>query len=259
MQRTPNDSANLPLPRVAKQYDDWLLYITNRRLYINCGQIEDLMSIPAERRKRISCVTIEFTPDIQTCITELKRFPNLSVLMLTDCDDSPAVGIDAYRGLSELKNLETFVISDSAAIDAETIKEIARMPSLRSLAILSQSLVSAKVLEGLVDCKSLEHLELWLDQCDVFAEDLAFVAGLDNLKWLDLDGCDKIDVTRLCFPKSLVAFTPPNYGFKAAKKVVPEGCRVLSPSTIHPPCRNRYMPQAQKETMALARKGNKTP
>ena len=247
VKRTKQDSVNLPTPRFEEPDAD-------RRLYVNCGKIEDLMSIPAERRERITWVRIEFTHDIQACIAELKRFPNLKTLFFVDCTSSEIVGIDAYRGLSELKNLDTLCVHDSAVIDAATIKEITKMPSLRSLEIKWQSITSAKVLAGLESCKALEYLELWIDKCEVFADDLAFVAGLGNLKRLDLDGCDKIDVSRLHLPISLEAFTPPNYGYKAAKKIVPEGCVVVQPGTIHPPCRNRYVPQAQKDAMAQARK-----
>lgn len=251
MRRTNNDSANLPAPRFEEPDAD-------RRLYVNCGQIEDLMSVSAERRERITWVRIEFTPDIQTCIAELKSFPNLRFLMFMDCYGSQIVGIDAYRGLSELKNLDTLHIRDSGVIDAETIKEITQIPCLRSLAIQLQRIASTTVLAGLEGCKALEYLELWIDQCEVFAEDLAFVASLGNLKWLVLDGCDKIDVARLHLPRSLVAFTPPNYGYKTAKKIVPEGCVVVQPGIIHPPCRNRYVPQAQKDAMAQARKAEST-
>ena len=247
MKRTKRDPANLPTPRFEEPDAD-------RRLYVNCGKIEDLMSVPAERRERITWVRIEFTPDIQTCIAELKRFPNLRFLMFMDCYGSQVVGIDAYHGLSELKNLDTLFIRDSAVIDDETIKEIARMPCLRSLTIQLQRIASAKVLAGLKGCKALEYLELWIDQCEVFAEDLAFVASLEHLKWLALDGCDKIDVSRLHLPRSLMAFTPPNYGYRTAKKIVPEGCVVVKPGIILPPCRNRYIPQAQKDAMAQARK-----
>ena len=247
MKRTKRDSANLPTPRFEEPDAD-------RRLYVNCGKIEDLMSVPAERRERITWVRIEFTPDIQACIAELKSFPNLQALVFVDCTSSEVVGIDAYRGLSELKNLDTLSVHDSAVIDAETIKEITKMPCLRSLAIQWQSIASAKVLAGLEGCKTLEYLELWIDKCEVFAEDLAFVACLGSLKRLDLDGCDKIDVSQLHLPSSLEAFTPPNYGYKAARKIVPEGCVVVKPGIIHPPCRNRYLPDAQKEAMAQSRK-----
>lgn len=250
MKRTKQDSVNLPTPRFEEPDAD-------RRLYVNCGKIEDLMSIPAERRERITWVRIEFTPDIQTCIAELKRFPNLKTLFFVDCTSSEIVGIDAYRGLSELKNLDTLCVHDSAVIDAATIKEITKMPSLRSLAIIWQSIASAKVLAGLEGCKALEYLELWIDKCEVFADDLAFVANLGNLKRLDLDGCDKIDVSRLLLPSSLEAFTPPNYGYKDAKKIVPEGCVVVKSGTIHPPCRDRYVPQAKKDAMAQARKAQR--
>ncbi len=83
---------------------------------------------------------------------------------------------------------------------------------------------------------------------------MAFVANLEHLKWLDLDGCDRIDVARLHLPRSLVAFTPPNYGYRTAKKIVPEGCVVVKPGLTHPPCRNRYLPDAQKDALAQARR-----
>ena len=197
---------------------------------------------------------MSFTKDFPAYLAELKHFPNLRELVFFDCYWVEPAGIDVYRGLSELKNLDTLHFRDSIMIDAKTINEIAQIPRLRSLTIQLQRIASAKVLAGLEGCKALEYLELWIDQCEVFAEDLAFVASLEHLKWLALDGCDKIDVARLHLPRSLMAFTPPNYGYRTAKKIVPEGCVVVKPGIILPPCRNRYIPQAQKDAMAQARK-----
>ena len=216
--------------------------------------LESIMSFSESQREKITCVSLCFTKDFPAYIAELKHFPNLRELYFSDCYWVEPVGIDVYCGLSELKKLDTLQFRDSITIDDKTIKEIAQIPCLRSLIIQLQSIASAKDLAGLEGCKTLEYLELWIDQCEVFAEDLAFVASLGNLKWLELDGCDRIDVARLHLPRSLVAFTPPSYGYRTAKKIVPEGCVVVKPGTIHPPCRNRYVPQAQKDAMAQARK-----
>ena len=216
--------------------------------------IESIKSFSESQREKITCARLSFTKDFPAYIAELKHFPNLRELVFFDCYWVEPAGIDVYRGLSKLKNLDTLHFRDSIMIDATAINEIAQIPRLRSLTIQLQRIASAKVLAGLEGCKALEYLELWIDQCEVFAEDLAFVANLEHLKWLDLDGCDRIDVARLQLPRSLVAFTPPNYGYRTAKKIAPEGCFVVKPGLVHPPCRNRYLPDAQKDAMAQARK-----
>lgn len=97
---------------------------------------------------------------------------------------------------------------------------------------------------ALKDCDALEYLNLGAVRDEVSAEDLAFVACLKNLKWLELDMCKHVDVSKLHLPKSLEAFTPPDYGYEAAKKFIPDGCIVLKTEVVHPPIRDRFVPEA---------------
>ena len=220
------------------------------RFDIACGSLEEFKELSDERRERITCVRVDFVSDIHSGIMELKRFPNLRSIMFFCCYGSDVVGIEAYRGLAEFVNLDTLIFHDSGVIDAETMKEIAALPRLRSLKIENQRITGAAVFSVLKDCEALEYLNLGAVRDEVFAEDLAFVSCLKNLKWLELDMCQHVDVSKLHLPESLEAFTPPNYGYKVAKKIVPAGCIVLKPEVIHPPLRDRFTPETQKRAAA---------
>ena len=106
-------------------------------------------------------------------------------------------------------------------------------------------------LAGLKDCMSLEYLELGITKNEVFAEDLAFVSEMNRLRWLVLDGCPQIDVTKFVLPKSLEAFTPPNYGYSAAKKKFSDQCVILKTCGVWPPKKNRFVSRIQKNAAAI--------
>ena len=89
------------------------------RFEITCGNLDEFNELSNEQRERITWVRIEFVSDIQSCIMELKRFPNLRSVMFFCCYGSDEVGIGAYRGLAELSNLDTLIFHDSCVIDAE--------------------------------------------------------------------------------------------------------------------------------------------
>ena len=215
---------------------------------------EALKAVPGQRRGDITAADLWFAEDIAGCMEHVVRLPNLRYLRFFDCYMGERSGIEAYRGIGELKNLDTLDIRDSKPIDAETFKEIACLPRLRSLIICLQRGVEVSALGELAGCKALEYLELGLEGPEVFAEDLTFLPQMERLRWLVLDWCDRIDVTALAFPKSLEAFTPPSYGYRDAKKVVPDGCVVLKTGIIHGPMRNRFVPSKRKEEEALKRK-----
>ncbi len=215
---------------------------------------EALKAVPEQRRGDITAVDLRFAEDIAGCMEHVVRLPNLRYLRFFDCYMGERTGIEVYRGIGELKNLDTLEIRGSKPIDTETFKEIAGLPCLRSLIICLQRGVEVSALGELAGCKTLEYLELGLDGPEVFAEDLAFLPQMERLRRLELDWCDRIDVTALAFPKSLEAFTPPNYGYRDAKKVVPDGCVVLEPGIIHGPMRNRFVPSKWKEEEAVRRK-----
>ena len=206
------------------------------RFEITCGNLDEFNELSDEQRERITWARIEFVSDIHSCIMELKRFPNLRSVMFFCCYDSDEVGIGAYRGLAELSNLDTLIFHDSCVIDAETMKEIASLPRLRSLKIDRQSVSDGTAFPVLKDCDALEYLNLGAVRDEVSAEDLAFVACLKNLKWLELDMCKHVDVPKLHLPESLKVFTPPDYGYEAAKKVIPDGCIVLKPGVVSYDC-----------------------
>ena len=159
-----------------------------------------------------------------------------------------------YRGLSELKNLDALHFRDSIAIDAKTMKAIVSMPNLRSLIIDLQGVSEVAALAWLNDCASLEYLELGITKNEVFAKDLAFVSEMNKLRWLVLDGCPQIDVTKLVLPKSLEAFTPPKYGYRAAKKLFSDKCVVLKTCGFWPPKKNRFVSRIRKNVATQARK-----
>ena len=225
-----------------------------KRIHVEGKNYEALKAVPEQRRGDITAVELWFAEDIAGCMEHVVRLPNLRYLRFFDCYMGDRSGIEAYRGIGELKNLDTLDIRDSKPIDAATFKEIASLPRLRSLIICLQRGVEVSALGELAGCKALEYLKLGLDGPEVFAEDLAFLPQMERLRWLVLDWCDRIDVTALAFPKSLEAFTPPSYGYRAAKKVVPDGCVVLKSGIIHGSMRNRFVPPQRKEEEALRRK-----
>lgn len=216
--------------------------------------IKSIRSFSESQREKITCVGFSFTKDFPIYIAELKRFPNLRELIFNDCYWVKPAGIDVYCGLSELKNLDTLHFRDSIAIDAKTIKAIASMPNLRSLIIDLQGVSEVTSLAGLKDCMSLEYLELGITKNEVFAEDLAFVSEMNRLRWLVLDGCPQIDVTKFVLPKSLEAFTPPNYGYSAAKKKFSDQCVILKTCGVWPPKKNRFVSRIQKNAAVQAHK-----
>lgn len=208
--------------------------------------IKSIMNFSESQREKITCAQLSFTKDFPAYIAELKHFPNLRELCFFDCYCVESAGTDVYCGLSELKNLDTLHFRDSIAIDAKTMKAIASIPNLRSLIIDLQGVSEVAALADLKDCTSLEYLELGITKTEVFAEDLAFVSEMNKLKWLVLDGCPQIDVTKLVLPKSIEAFTPPNYGYRAAKKLFSAKCVVLKPCGFWPPKKNRFVSQIRK-------------
>lgn len=216
--------------------------------------IQAITSLSESQREKITCARLSFTKDFPAYIAELKRFPNLRALYYFDCYWVEPAGTDVYCGLSELKNLDTLHFRDSIAIDAKTMKAIASMPNLRSLIIDLQGVSEVAALAWLKDCASLEYLELGITKNEVFAEDLAFVSKMNKLRWLVLDGCPQIDVTKLVLPKSLEAFTPPNYGYRAAKKLFSDKCVVLKTCSFWPPKKNRFVSRIRKNAATQARK-----
>ena len=219
--------------------------------------VKSIMSFSESQREKITCAQLSFTRDFPAYIAELKRFPNLRMLYFHDCYWMDPVVTDVYRGLSELKNLDTLHFRDSIAVDAKTMNAIASMPNLRSLIIDLQGVSEVAALADLKGCMSLEYLELGITKNEVFAEDLAFVSEMNKLRWLVLDGCPQIDVTKLILPKSIEAFTPPNYGYIAAKKLFSDKCIVLKPSGYWPKKKNRFVSQIRKNKAAQLRKNER--
>ena len=182
------------------------------RFEITYGDIEEFNELSNEQRERITWVRIEFVSDIHSCIKELKRFPNLRSVMFFCCYGSDEAGIDTYRGLAELSNLDTLIFHDSGVIDAETMKEIAALPKLRWLQINRQSLADRAALSALKNCGALEYLNLSAIRFgtirdEVSAEDLAFVSCLKNLKCLESDMCKRVDVSYIHLPQSVETVT----------------------------------------------------
>ena len=219
--------------------------------------VKSIMNLSESQREKITCAQLSFTKDFLAYIAELKRFPNLRELYFFDCYWVESAGTDVYCGLSELKNLDTLHFRDSIAIDAKTMKAIASIPNLRSLIIDLQGVSDVAALADLKDCTSLEYLELGITKNEVFAEDLAFVSEMNKLRWLVLDGCPQIDVTKLVLPKSLEAFTPPNYGYIVAKKLFSDKCVVLKTCSFWPKKKNRFVPQVRKNEAAQLRKNER--
>ena len=219
--------------------------------------IQAIASFSESQREKITCARLSFTKDFPAYIAELKRFPNLRALYYFDCYWVEPAGTDVYCGISGLKNLDTLHFRDSIAIDAKTMNAIASMPNLRSLIIDQQGVSEVAALADLKRCMSLEYLELGITKNEVFAEDLAFVPEMNKLRWLVLDGCPQIDVTKLILPKSLEAFTPPNYGYIAAKKLFSDKCIVLKPSGYWPKKKNRFVSQIRKNKATQLRKNER--
>ncbi len=219
--------------------------------------IQSIMNFSGCQREKITSVRLSFTKDFPAYIAELKRFPNLRELCFFDCYWVEQAGIDVYRDLSELKNLDTLHFRDSIAIGVKTMKAIASMHNLRSLIIDLQGVSEVAALAELKGCTALEYLELGITKNEVFAEDLAFVSEMSNLKWLVLDGCPQIDVTKLVLPKSLEAFTPPNYGYRAAKTLLSDKCVVLKACGYWPPKKNRFVSRVRKNAAAQACKNER--
>lgn len=206
-----------------------------------------LKSVPEDQKEIITSVCLWFAAEIQECIVELRHFRNLKSLYFFDCYRSDVSGIDAYRGLSKLKHLESLRFRDSKIIDKETMAEIAAINSLKSLTFQMQPFSDSSLLEGLKECRGLEYLGLWEHGHDeIFVEDLAFISCLEHLRWLDLDGCDHIDITKLQVPKSLEVFTPPSYGYNIARKAFADRCVVLKTCLISGPMKNRFVSRKEK-------------
>jgi len=209
---------------------------------------EALKSASEDQKETVTSVCLWFVADIQECIVELKRFQNLRSLYFFDCYLSDSCGIDAYRGLSKLKHLESLRFRDSKPIDKETIAEIAKIHGLRSLTFQMQPFEDASLLDGLKECQGLEYLGIWENGGnEIFAEDLAFVSCLEHLRWLDLDGCDHIDIAKLQVPKSLEVFTPPSYAYSRAKKILDDQCVVLKTGITSGPKKNRFVSLKERE------------
>lgn len=219
--------------------------------------IQAIASFSEYQREKITCARLSFTKDFPAYIAELQRFPNLRELYLFDCYWVEPARTDVYRGLSELKNLDTLHFRDSIAIDAKTMKAIASIPNLRSLIIDLQGVSEVAALADLKGCTSLEYLELGITKNEVLAEDLAFVSEMSKLKWLVLEECPQIDVTKLVLPKSLEAFTPPSYGYRAAKTLFSDKCVILKGCCFWPKKKDRFVPQVRKDEVTQSRKNER--
>lgn len=252
MKRTQKDAELMAELKKRYKFNPWRGNPDSERA-LTVKNAEALKSASEDQKETVTSVCLWFVADIQECIVELKRFQNLRSLYFFDCYLSDSCGIDAYRGLSKLKHLESLRFRDSKPIDKETIAEIAKIHGLRSLTFQMQPFEDASLLDGLKECQGLEYLGIWENGGnEIFAEDLAFVSCLEHLRWLDLDGCDHIDIAKLQVPKSLEVFTPPSYAYSRAKKILADQCVVLKTGITSGPRKNRFM--SRKEMVAARAK-----
>ena len=124
-------------------------------------------------------------------LTPLKKFPNLKVLILTDCGIDNAVPIDSQRldlePLRYLQKLQVLHCSSNALKSIEPIKDLVDLQELR---LDNSSITDLSPLEKLVN---LEVLSIGSK-----AEKAPVIGGLVNLKALYLKGCKQIpDLSRL--------------------------------------------------------------
>ena len=222
----------------------WINYHFGREEMLELEDASDEVFAQAPK-EGVKALGFSFCQDIPKCIEWAKKHSGLEGLKINDCYYGEEGGMKVYGELGALTNLRYLLIRASKFLDRETLRLIAGLPRLEGLVLALQRIDSARNLRELAACRSLRALCIWVEDLaeedGPWVEDLQFLSELPLLENLDLEACERIDLSKFTLPPALKVFTVPNYTAAEVKRKFREKCAVIKGGCIHRPCRYRFL------------------